>query len=830
MKKLCCVLLILCLLPGLLGGVLTASGAEQSVQTAVGSKSGILTIADPTQDEIRAAYAQYQKPTQRYSVAPSVKAPYAAGVVDANYLQQALNYLNYYRMVAKLQPLQLSPEKNNLAQHGAVLLGVLNQLLHDPADSLRPSDMDVDFFQTGKLATAISTISSFSFRDYVQNHGWEQTNLYKIQEMIPYVLMFQIRDYDRSNFQCLGHRRYLLSPYLKDCGFGVADSADAYTMYFVVEHSLSKWPAAELVQNPDYDYIAWPPSGNCPQQLMEKTYPWSVCLNEDRYLVPAIKDSSGRDTSVGDRSGIVIRVTRQSDGRVWTFDQNSPDGSAISNPAAYNAPYFYIDKRARGFGPVREDWITDTTVYMSFASSAIIFRPDFEDNEPFAGIYNVRITGLKTVNGSPTELNYQVNFFDITPCEHAWSEWYVSREAGCTEEGLLARTCSICGAAETQTFPALGHAWSQWETALMPDCEHDGAEARVCSRCGASESRSLAALGHAWGGEQLIREPGCTEPGLRRYQCQRCDVTREEEIAALGHDWDEGTVTKEPSCTENGLKQVCCQRCGTVDSNMVIPALGHDWDAGVVTHAPGCTSDGAMRYSCQRCGETRTEVIPTLGHDWDEGVVTKEPSPQETGERLYTCRRCGETKREIIPRLANPFVDVVEGKYYYNAVLWAYYHNPRVTGGTDDTHFSPNKECKREQVVSFLYAACGRPEFDMPDNPFTDVLPGKYYYKAIMWALAEDVTGGVSADKFGVGKACTREQVVTFLWKACGKPGYTNTENPFTDVLPGKYYYKAIMWAKENNITGGVSADKFGVGKACTRGQIVTFLYKAMRE
>ena len=673
MKRICSVLLILCLLPGVLSGALGGGAGQKAQAAAVGAKSGILSIPDPTQDELRAVYAQYQKPTQRFAVAPSVKAPYATGAVDANYLQQALNYLNFYRAAAKLQPIQASAAKNELAQHGAVLLAVLNQLVHDPADSMRPADMEQAFFQTGKLATAISTISSFSFREYVQAFGWEQANLYKIREMIPYVLMFQIRDNDRGNFQCLGHRRYLLSPYLKDCGFGVADSADGYGLFFVVDHSLSKWPEAELVQNPDYDFVAWPPSGNCPSQLMEKTFPWSICLNEDRYLVPAVKDSSGKDSSVGDRSGIVIRVTRQSDGRVWSFDENSPDGSAVSNPQSYSEPYFYIDKRSRGFGPLREEWISDTTKSVSFASSAIIFRPDFEDGEAFTGVYEVRVTGLKTAEGSPTELNYQVNFFDITPCEHEWSQWAVSREPSCSEEGVQSRSCALCGSVESQSLPA-------------------------------------------------------------------------------------------------------------------------------------------------------------LGHDWDEGVVTKEPGPQETGERLYTCRRCGETRTETIPRLSNPFVDVSEGKYYYSAVLWAYYHQPQITGGADSTHFAPNKECKREQVVSFLYAAQGKPEFEMPENPFRDVKPSKYYYKAVMWALANEVTGGVSQDQFGVGRSCTREQVVTFLWKLAGKPESGQTENPFTDVKPGKYYYKAVLWALEHKITGGASETRFGVGKACTRGQIVTFLYKAAQE
>ena len=175
----------------------------------------------------------------------------------------------------------------------------------------------------------------------------------------------------------------------------------------------------------------------------------------------------------------------------------------------------------------------------------------------------------------------------------------------------------------------------------------------------------------------------------------------------------------------------------------------------------------------------------------------------------------------------NPFTDVAEGKYYYIPVLWAYYHDPQITGGTSETTFSPNKTCTREQIMTFLWKACGAPEPETTTNPFTDVKAGKYYYKAVLWAVENNITGGVSATLFGVGRPCTREQAMTFLWKACGSPAPEDGTNPFTDVKEGKYYYDAVQWAVQNGVTGGVSATLFGVGQTCTRGQIVTFLYAA---
>ena len=173
----------------------------------------------------------------------------------------------------------------------------------------------------------------------------------------------------------------------------------------------------------------------------------------------------------------------------------------------------------------------------------------------------------------------------------------------------------------------------------------------------------------------------------------------------------------------------------------------------------------------------------------------------------------------------NPFEDVPEGKYYTAAVLWAYYHEPQITSGADETHFAPNAPCTREQVMTFLYAAADRPGHQQSESPFTDVKPGKYYYNPVLWAVEKGITGGVGGGLFGVGVSCTREQVMTFLWAAAGRPLPENGETPFSDVEPGAYYAKAVAWAVEQKLTGGVGDGRFGVGEPCTRGQVVSFLY-----
>ncbi len=114
----------------------------------------------------------------------------------------------------------------------------------------------------------------------------------------------------------------------------------------------------------------------------------------------------------------------------------------------------------------------------------------------------------------------------------------------------------------------------------------------------------------------------------------------------------------------------------------------------------------------------------------------------------------------------NPFKDVKPGKWYTNPVLWAYYHSPQITGGKSATTFGTNEPCTRAQVVTFLWKLAGEPEPNSASNPFKDVKSDKYYYKAVLWAVENGVTSGISPNSFGPNNTCTRAQVVTFLCKA----------------------------------------------------------------
>ncbi len=207
---------------------------------------------------------------------------------------------------------------------------------------------------------------------------------------------------------------------------------------------------------------------------------------------------------------------------------------------------------------------------------------------------------------------------------------------------------------------------------------------------------------------------------------------------------------------------------------------------------------------------------------------TPTPTPKPTPTPTPKPTPTPTPKPTPTPTPANPFRDVTAGQYYYEPVLWAVNHIPQITNGTSANTFSPNATCTRDQIVTFLWRAMGCPEPKSTSNPFVDVKPGDYFYKPVLWAVEKGVTNGMDATHFGPTEACTRAHVVTFLWRAHEKPA-AGRINPFVDVPAGQYYTDAVLWAVSRGITNGVDATHFAPNNACLRGQIVTFLYRDLK-
>ncbi len=176
----------------------------------------------------------------------------------------------------------------------------------------------------------------------------------------------------------------------------------------------------------------------------------------------------------------------------------------------------------------------------------------------------------------------------------------------------------------------------------------------------------------------------------------------------------------------------------------------------------------------------------------------------------------------------NPFKDVKTTDYFYNPVMTAIRFD--ITNGIDGMHFGPAGTCTRAQIVTFLWRSYGSPSYSNFENPFTDVKKGQYYYEAVMWAVGNGITTGTSETTFSPDAGCTRGQVVTFLYRSSPDKAVNSESNPFSDVKDGAYYFDAVLWAVENGITNGTSATTFSPDAKCTRGQIVTFIFRYRYE
>ena len=233
-------------------------------------------------------------------------------------------------------------------------------------------------------------------------------------------------------------------------------------------------------------------------------------------------------------------------------------------------------------------------------------------------------------------------------------------------------------------------------------------------------------------------------------------------------------------------------------------------------------------------GDTVTITVkPDDGYELSKLTVTdakgNELELTDKGSGKYTFAMPGSSVKiqvsfkEIAEQVTNPFTDVYEGDYYYDAVLWAVANG--VTNGTSATTFSPNAPVTRAQMVTFLWRAYGSPKAT-GSNPFADVSADAYYYDAVLWAVANGVTNGTSADTFSPDAPVTRSQAVTFQWRAAGSPVVAG--DSFDDVAADAYYAGAVTWAVANGITNGTGGNKFSPEVTVTRAQAVTFLWREL--
>ena len=345
-----------------------------------------------------------------------------------------------------------------------------------------------------------------------------------------------------------------------------------------------------------------------------------------------------------------------------------------------------------------------------------------------------------------------------------------------------------------------------------------------------------------------------------------------EWVAGIGHPtfaWDKWHISADYSAVDEALKNVPEDLSRYTDTsvatlNEAIAAVGardknvtQQEEVNAMAQAIQEAIDGLVRKSS---GSSRPRYDVTTPSKPENGSVTVDPERARSGSRvtvtvtpdsgyklgeLVVTDRDGkkleltdkgngqytftmpsgkvEVAAEFVKEVEiSPFADVATDAYYYDAVKWAV--EKGITNGVSETLFGPDQACTRAQIVTFLWRAAGSPE-PKSGSSFTDVAADAYYAKAVAWAVENGITKGTSETTFHPDDTCTRAQGVTFLYRALGK--LAAAQAGFTDVAADSYYAEAVNWAAENGVTNGISETLFGPDGSCTRAQIVTFLYRA---
>lgn len=388
-------------------------------------------------------------------------------------------------------------------------------------------------------------------------------------------------------------------------------------------------------------------------------------------------------------------------------------------------------------------------------------------------------------------------------------------------------TCNNALNNAEKSFTRTDHEHKYTDTVIPPTCTERGCTVHLCACGDKREDSYTPPLGHSYRG------------GI----CVRCGILDPNKDTPHKHDFI--PIVTKPTCLTEGFTTYTCS-CGECYTKDYVSAVGHKTQLQNAK-AAGCLTGGYTGDEvCTVCGKVfkQGSVIFALGHDPQPARV-KAPTCTESG---YTgnliCMRCGDMTQigKTVAAAGHKFFggvcsvcgakgveaapefdDVKPGAFYFDAVQWAVKNG--ITNGTGKNTFSPNDVCSRYQIVMFLWRAAGQPEAKAAVS-FADVKPGDIFYEAVQWAVERGITKGTSSTSFSPYAPCTRGQIVTFLYRSAGSPKVSGACN-FSDIPADSFCRDAVIWASTEGITNGTSAGRFSPNEGCTRAQVVTFLYRA---
>ena len=436
----------------------------------------------------------------------------------------------------------------------------------------------------------------------------------------------------------------------------------------------------------------------------------------------------------------------------------------------------------------------------------------------------------------------EMNAHDFT-AETA-AEQYLKSAATCTEKAVYYKSCTVCGlssagTADEATFESgepLDHDFGAWTS------NGNGTHTRVCSRdashtetdncTGGTASCTMKAVCEVCKAEYGEKDPehhaeGCELEWVvtETEHEQKYSLCGKVTIAKEKHTFGDWTITQRPTLNRDGEKERICQICQYKETK-TIPATGSNYSYYTIKATAG--AGGSISPTGNVSVREGRDQTFTITPDKGYAVSNVKIDGKSIGTvKSYTFENVRRNHTiEVSFARANEFIDVPAGSYFYEAVMWAVENG--VTTGISASRFDPDGICTRAQAVTFLWRAAGSPAPETSTMPFTDVPVGSYYYDAVLWAVENGITKGTSDTTFSPNATCSRAQIVTFLWRS-QKPPAAGSRNPFADVKSTAYYADAVLWAVREDITKGTTSTTFSPDADCTRAQIVTFLWRCKK-
>ena len=438
----------------------------------------------------------------------------------------------------------------------------------------------------------------------------------------------------------------------------------------------------------------------------------------------------------------------------------------------------------------------------------------------------------------------------VAMCREHTESLVDQKDPTCTEKGYTGdKVCSVCGVVLEYgvEIKELGHDY-QLTGKTDSDCENTGYSGdMVCSRCSDVESygETISALGHAWSEWSVITNPTCTNTGVKMRFCSRCSEQETDVINPIGHLFVEivayEKLAVEVTCTEASRYYKTCSICGDLSEETFAAgeALGHDYqekpDTAYLVSEADCTNPAVYYKSCSRCGEATEETFTygnPKGHSFGDWIITKEATEEEAGEKERVCSVCQEKETREIPKIEvinNPFTDVPEKSWFTAGVLYCYKNG--LMSGTSTTTFSPNMPFTRAMFVTVLAKIDGADTSEYTGTSFDDVSEGRWYSKAIEWAVQNGYTTGTGNNCFSPDAPITRETLAQFLYNYTQKKGEDVSAGDnlakYTDGGDISGWAKnAVNWAVEKGLISGTTEITISPKTTATRAQVTLIIMK----